>query len=66
MYKKQEHPDRAVQVLKFFDWGYEHGDKLAMELDYVPMPASVVKQIEGAWASIITDTSGKPVWKAMN
>ena len=63
MYKKQDKPERAQQVLDFFDWAYKSGDKLAMELDYVPMPASVVKQIEAAWASEIKGADGKPVWK---
>ena len=66
MYKKQAHPDRALQVLKFFAWSYKNGDKLAMKLDYVPMPASVVKQIEESWADNIKDESGKTIWKRMN
>jgi phosphate transport system substrate-binding protein len=65
MYKNQAHPERAQQVLKFFSWSYKNGDKLAMKLDYVPMPDSVVKQIEASWASEIKDTKGKPVWQAM-
>ena len=63
MYKSQDKPERAQQVLDFFAWGYKNGDKLAMQLDYVPMPATVVKQIEAAWASEIKDSSGKPIWK---
>src|SRR5690606_31027601 len=35
MFKKQRKPDRARQVLEYFDWAYKSGDKLAMELDYV-------------------------------
>jgi phosphate transport system substrate-binding protein len=66
MYKKQEHPDRALQVLKFFSWSYKNGDKLAMKLDYVPMPTSVVKQIEESWADNVKDASGKTIWKRMN
>jgi phosphate transport system substrate-binding protein len=66
MYKKQMHPDRALEVLKFFSWSYKNGDNLAMKLDYVPMPDSVVKQIEASWASEIKDAKGKPVWKAMH
>jgi phosphate transport system substrate-binding protein len=65
MYKSQEHPDRAQQVLDFFAWGYKNGGKLAEQLDYVPMPDNVVKQIEAAWAENIKDSSGKPIWKLM-
>jgi phosphate transport system substrate-binding protein len=34
------------EVLKFFDWSFKNGAKMAAELDYVPMPEPVVKQIE--------------------
>jgi len=60
MHKKQEKPDNAAIALKFFDWAYETGDKLALDLDYVPMPDSVVKLVKGEWKKI-TDASGKPV-----
>ena len=62
VYKKQENPETAREVLKFFDWAYRHGDKLAEALDYVPMPASVVKLVQEAWKKEIKDGSGKPVW----
>jgi phosphate transport system substrate-binding protein len=47
-------------VLAFFKWAYEHGDKMAESLDYVPMPDSVVKLIESNWKEI-KDASGKSV-----
>jgi phosphate transport system substrate-binding protein len=36
------------------------GQKLATDLDYVPLPAAVVKKVEAAWVNI-KDASGKPV-----
>ena len=63
VYKAQERPDRAKEVLKFFDWAYAEGDKLAVDLDYVPLPDSVVRMIQGTWKSDIRDASGKPVWR---
>jgi phosphate transport system substrate-binding protein len=39
---------------------------MAEELDYVPMPANVVKDIEASWAAEIKDGSGKPVFAATN
>jgi phosphate transport system substrate-binding protein len=63
VYKSQEKPDRAKEVLKFFDWAYASGDKLAMDLDYVPLPDSVVRLIQGSWKSDIKDANGKPVWQ---
>jgi len=61
-YKKQDKPKTAREVLKFFDWAYRHGDKLADALDYVPMPANVVKLVEEVWKKDIKDSNGKPVW----
>ena len=48
VYKKQDKADVAQEVLKFFDWAYYHGDKMAEELDYVPMPVSVTKLVDPA------------------
>ena len=62
VYKKQEKPEVGKEVLKFFDWAYRHGDKLAEQLDYVPMPTSVVKLVEETWKKEIKDTGGKAVW----
>jgi phosphate transport system substrate-binding protein len=62
VYKAQERADRAKEVLKFFDWAYAEGDKLATDLDYVPLPDTVVKLIQSSWKSQIKDASGKPVW----
>ena len=38
MYKKPQDPAASAAALKFFDWAYANGDKMAEELDYVPMP----------------------------
>jgi phosphate transport system substrate-binding protein len=60
MHKVQDKPANAAQVLKFFDWAYQHGDKTATELEYVPMPDSVKAAIRKEWAQI-KDASGKPI-----
>jgi len=39
----------SAAALKFFDWGYKNGKQMAAELDYVPMPDSVVALIEKSW-----------------
>ena len=62
VYKNQAKPENAKEVLKFFDWAYRKGDKMAQDLDYVPMPASVVQLVEDAWKKEIKDTQGNPVW----
>ncbi len=63
MYKVQDKPETAKDVLKFFSWAYEHGDKLAAELDYVPLPESLVKLIHKEWQENIKTAAGKSVWK---
>ena len=60
MHKLQDKPANATETLKFFAWAYKNGDKTADDLDYVPMPKSVVTSIEKAWGEI-KDGSGKPV-----
>lgn len=62
MYKSQAKPESAREVLKFFSWAYSpEGDKLAAQLDYVPLPDSVTKQIHSTWKAQIKDASGKPI-----
>jgi phosphate transport system substrate-binding protein len=63
MHKVQEKPETGKEVLKFFDWAYDKGDKLASDLDYVPLPENVVKLIRAAWKTQLKDAAGKAVWK---
>jgi phosphate transport system substrate-binding protein len=49
MHKKQDKPDFGKMVTAFFDWAYQNGDKLALDLDYVPMPDKVKNQIRADW-----------------
>lgn len=60
MHVKQDKPANATEVLKFFSWAYKNGDKVAADLDYVPMPKPVIASIEKSWGEI-KDVSGKPV-----
>jgi phosphate transport system substrate-binding protein len=60
--KSPDKPQQTAEVLKFFNWAFANGDQLALELDYVPLPDAVVKQIQSAWASTIKDPSGKALW----
>ena len=62
MRKVQEKAENAKEVLKFFDWSFRNGQKMADELDYVPIPAPVVKLIQSTWKSQIKDASGKAVY----
>jgi phosphate transport system substrate-binding protein len=62
MHQKQDKPASAVEVMKFFDWALKSGQKMASELDYVPMPDPVVKVIADAWKAQIKDAGGKALW----
>lgn len=61
MHKKQDNPGQAAEALKFFEWAYKNGGAAASELDYVPLPDSLIKQIHASWSNI-KDASGKPVY----
>ena len=63
MYKNQAKPDVAQAVLKFFDWSYKNGGKMAEQLDYVPIPQNVVKLVENTWQSDIKGENGQAVWQ---
>ena len=46
MYLKNEKPQDAQEVIKFFRWAFAKGSKMAEDLDYVPLPDNVVKLVE--------------------
>jgi len=62
MHVKQDKPQNAAEVLKFFDWALHNGQKMAAELDYVPIPEGVTKVIAEAWKTQIKDGAGKALW----
>ena len=61
MHKVQDKPEAAASVLKFFEWDYTQGNKMAAELDYVPMPDSVKSLVRQLWADNLKDSSGKAI-----
>jgi phosphate transport system substrate-binding protein len=63
VYKTQDKAATAHEVLKFFDWAYSNGNKMASDLDYVPLPDNVQKMIRASWKEQIKDASGKTIWK---
>ncbi len=62
MHANQDEPGQAAAALNFFDWAYRNGDKTAAELDYVPLPDSVIQRVRDQWASI-KSSSGQAVFK---
>jgi phosphate transport system substrate-binding protein len=63
MHKKPQDTAAATEALKFFAWAYTKGDKMAEDLDFVPMPDKVVGAIEKSWLEI-KDEKGQPVFTA--
>jgi phosphate transport system substrate-binding protein len=61
MYAKPADAARSTAALRFFDWAFANGDKLALDLEYVPMPAAVKAQVRREWAKI-TDGQNRPVF----
>ena len=61
MHKQAKDSADSLTALKFFSWAYDKGDKMAEDLDYVPLPDNVVKMVEQTWVGNIK-SGGKPVW----
>ena len=66
IHKRPQDPPAAAEALKFFAWAYTNGGKMAEELNYVPMPAKVVGQVEAVWSKEITDAAAKPLFSVSN
>ena len=60
MHKMPEKPQQSANALKFFDWAYKSGDKMASDLEYVPLPDTVKDLIRKQWAEM-KDGAGKTV-----
>src|ERR1700691_2894478 len=54
VYKQPGDAASVNEALKFFAWAYQDGATMAAELDYVPLPARLIAQVEKTWASQIT------------
>jgi len=62
MHKQQADAAKGKEVIKFFDWAFKNGDAAAVELDYVPLPDTVVKLVQGSWKANLKDASGKALY----
>ncbi len=61
VHAKPEKPEEVGAALKFVDWAFKNGDKLALDLEYVPLPATVKDQVRASWKGV-TDPAGKPIF----
>jgi phosphate transport system substrate-binding protein len=62
MHKTPKDPQKAKQVIEFFDWAYRNGARMAEELHYVPIPGNVTGAVETMWKKEIVGPDGKPIW----
>ena len=60
MHKAQDKPVQASNSLKFFEWAFNSGDKMAEDLEYVSLPAPVKALVRKQWLEV-KDSAGKPV-----
>jgi phosphate transport system substrate-binding protein len=51
-------PAATAEALKFFDWAYNNGAKMAAELDYVPLPPSLIQQVRTTWQKEVKGAPG--------
>jgi phosphate transport system substrate-binding protein len=53
MYKNPADKAQSAEVIKFFDWAFKNGKQMALELEYVPLPDALTRQIrERVWTQI--------------
>ena len=53
MYREPKNAKASQETIKFFDWAFVNGGKLATELDYVPLPKAVTDRIRSdIWTQI--------------
>jgi phosphate transport system substrate-binding protein len=53
MYKEPTNKQASKDVIKFFTWAFKDGQQLALDLDYVPLPDVLTKQIASkVWSQI--------------
>ena len=61
VYRQPADAGSVLGALKFFAWAYQDGGAMAADLDYVPLPAPLIAQVEATWKSQIS-SGGHPVW----
>lgn len=62
LHKNQADPAKAKAVLKFFDWAYKNGTKVASDLHYITLPANVIDLVQQKWTVLIKSGNQASVW----
>jgi phosphate transport system substrate-binding protein len=58
LYKTPKNPERTAVAMEFFKWALESGQQQAESLVYVPLPTSLVQQIETYWKAQFSGVKG--------
>jgi len=56
-------PARSANVMKFFDFVYRNGDRIATGLEYIPLPAPVQEAVRATWRSTVKASDGTAIYK---
>jgi phosphate transport system substrate-binding protein len=51
----------TTEVLRFFNWALHQGEPIARELDYAPVPRTVIDALPALWGTL-HDSAGKRLW----
>jgi phosphate transport system substrate-binding protein len=57
-------PERTRAAIDFFDWALAHGQSIAVDLDYVPLPDAALALIRRAWMDQVQDAAGRSLGPA--
>ncbi len=51
----------TTEVLRFFNWALHQGEPIAQQLDYAPVPRTVIDALPSLWGTL-HDSAGKRLW----
>jgi len=58
VYAEPPDPGATAEALKFFDWAYNNVPRWRPELDYVPLPPSLIQQVRTTWQKEVKGAPG--------
>jgi phosphate transport system substrate-binding protein len=61
MHRKVENGPAAGEALRFFDWAYYRGSAHAADSEYVPLPATLIAEVQKTWRTSIRKRE-HPLW----
>jgi len=64
MYKQQQNPEMARNILHFFDWAYRKGGYYAELIDFVGLSNEVSNGIRRKWTESFRGPDGEVIWSS--